>query len=367
MSNQEIITRNEGAVQYADPINRALNAGAVAIESERAIAEAQGQLTLAKKFPRDEIKAHAELMRACKSPSFAAMAFYSVPNRGSGPSIRFAEEVARVYGNFQYGHRELSRDDKKSEVEVFAWDMEKNNRSIRQITVEHVRYTKNGTYPLKDPTDIDNRIANVASKQIRGRILALMPKWMVAEAIEQCQLTIKGENTEPIETRVRKMAQRFEQFGVSTTMLERYLGHPLVETTIDEIVDLTGVFNSLREGVPASEIFNNENTVIEAPAQAPAAQALQQQVEQTKKEQVNPAPKQQTKPANTAKPAPAEQNSKQEQQKSKPAKEQSVQNNQAEDAPWLEDEKQQQAASQQPEPEGELFDSQESGLDYDPF
>lgn len=242
-----------------------INAGAVAIEQERAIAEAQGQLVLAKKFPRDLTAAHAELMTACKSAAFAAQAFYSVPNRGKGPSIRFAEEVARVYGNFQYGHRELSRSDGKSEVEVFAWDMQNNNRSIRQITVHHVRYSKEkGNTPLKDPTDIDNLIANVASKQIRGRILALMPKWLVADAIEECQKTLAGNNSEPFETRVRRMTQAFTQFGVTVAHLEAYLGHSVDKIVIDELIDLQGVFNALRDGAPASEYFGAAEKEAEA-------------------------------------------------------------------------------------------------------
>lgn len=232
-----------------------VNAGAVAIEQERAIAEAQGQLILAKKFPRELNSAHAELMTACKSPAFAAQAFYSVPNRGSGPSIRFAEEVARVYGNFQYGHRELSRGDGKSEVEVFAWDMQNNNRSIRQITVLHVLDSRSGSRKLNDQADIDNKIANVASKQIRGRILALMPKWLVADAIEECKKTLAGDNSEPLAVRVRKMTGAFSQFGVTTKHLEAYLGHKLDDVLLDELVDLQGVFNALREGTPASEFF----------------------------------------------------------------------------------------------------------------
>lgn len=232
-----------------------VNAGAVAIEQERAIAEAQGQLILAKKFPRELNSAHAELMTACKSPAFAAQAFYSVPNRGSGPSIRFAEEVARVYGNFQYGHRELSRGDGKSEVEVFAWDMQNNNRSIRQITVLHVLDSRSGSRKLNDQADIDNKIANVASKQIRGRILALMPKWLVADAIEECKKTLAGDNSEPLSVRVRKMTGAFSQYGVTTKHLEAYLGHKLDDVLLDELVDLQGVFNALREGTPASEFF----------------------------------------------------------------------------------------------------------------
>lgn len=258
--SQELITREQqdnapAFARQAMPAAASINAGAVAIEQERAVAEAQGQLVLAKKFPRDLTTAHAELMTACKSAAFAAQAFYSVPNRGSGPSIRFAEEVARVYGNFQYGHRELSRDDKKSEVEVFAWDMQNNNRSIRQITVNHVVDTKNGPRPLRDQADIDNKIANVASKQIRGRILALMPKWLVADAIEECRKTLAGNNSEPFEARVRRMTQAFTQYGVTTAHLEAYLGHPLDKMVIDELVDLQGVFNALKEGIPASEFF----------------------------------------------------------------------------------------------------------------
>ena len=48
-----------------------VNSGAVAVEQERAIAEAQGQLILAKRFPRDVNAAYEELMNACKIPAFA--------------------------------------------------------------------------------------------------------------------------------------------------------------------------------------------------------------------------------------------------------------------------------------------------------
>lgn len=240
-----------------------INAGAVAIEQERAIAEAQGQLTLAKRFPRSLPECMAEFLDTCKSPEFAAAAFYAVPNRGSGPSIRFAEEAARCYGNFVYGHRELSRTEGKSEIEVYAWDMQKNNRSSRQITVMHVTDTKNGPKILRDQADIDNKIANVASKQMRGRILALMPKHMIAAGIEACKRTIAGSNDEPISARVQRMVASFSsKFGVTAAMLADYIGHPLDSTTLDELTDLVGVFNALRDGAKPSEYFGKP----EAPA-----------------------------------------------------------------------------------------------------
>lgn len=232
-----------------------MNVGAVAIESERAIAEAQGKLTLAKKFPRSMTAAISDFLEACSSPAFAATAFYSVPNRGSGPSIRFAEEAARCYGNFQYGHRELSRSDGKSEIVVYAWDMEKNNESPRQITVMHVVDTKNGPKKLTDQADIDNKIANVASKQMRGRILALLPKHMVAAGIEAAKRTLAGGGEKPVSERILAMSQAFGRFGVKATHLEAHLGHSVDDTTVDELADLMGIYNAIKDGAKASDYF----------------------------------------------------------------------------------------------------------------
>lgn len=328
--SQELITQDQQQPHFARGVSlgAGANVGAVAIEQERAIAEAQGQLVLAKRFPRNEEAAYAELMKACKLPVFAAVAFYNVPRAGgsvSGPSIRLAEEVARVYSNFEYGHRELSRDANKSEIEVYAWDKEKNNRSIRQITVFHVRDTKSGAVPLRDQKDIDDKIANVASKQVRGRILALMPKWLVESAIEECRKTIAGNNDEPIEVRVRRMTQAFAKFGVTTSHLERYLGHSLGETMIDEIADLQGIFNAIKEGTAPSEFFSaelnaeqNEQTAaaITDTAKASAAAAASAPTTQRKRT-AKPAEQKAEDPAKTEAAPAADQQP--QQQESKPA------------------------------------------------
>lgn len=287
------------------------NVGAVAIEQERAIAEAQGQLILAKRFPRDETSAHAKLMNSCKLPGLASVAFYNVPRAGgsvSGPSIRLAEEIARVYGNFEYGHKELSRTDGKSEVLVYAWDKENNNYSTRQITVMHVldykdKVTKqNMSRPLHDQKDIDDKIANVASKQMRGRILALLPKWMVEDAIQQCRATLAGNVQEPIESRVRKMSQAFSVFGVTVEMLQNYLGHPLSSVTADQLVDLVGIHNAIRDGgIKASEFFGGGDEPEPKPQPETVAK-LNAQVAAAPANENKPA--RQNKPKTASQPAP---------------------------------------------------------------
>lgn len=274
----------------------AVNAGAVAIESERAIAEARGQMQLAKMFPRSVTASITEFMDACRSTEFAIGAFYSVPNRGSGPSIRFAEEAARCYGNFEYGHRELSRSEGKSEIEVYAWDKEKNNRSTRQITVMHVIDTKNGPRKLTDQADIDNKIANVASKQIRGRILALMPKHMILAGISECKKTLAGNNEKPLRERILGVANAFAKYGITTNHLTQHLGHSLDDTTADELADLIGIGNAIKDGAKPSEYFDlSEANKTETAPQSSAAAAIASQVKKaaatTPKPKATPAPK----------------------------------------------------------------------------
>ena len=71
-----------------------INQGTIAIESQRAIAEAQAKLLVAQRFPRDEIAAYNRMYRACQRKSFAEKAFFNFPRAGgsvSGPTIRLAE------------------------------------------------------------------------------------------------------------------------------------------------------------------------------------------------------------------------------------------------------------------------------------
>ena len=113
---QEVVIQQQ-YVPQADVVNQ----GSVAIEQSRAVAEAQGAMILAKRFPRDYNKAYAMAMQSCQRKGFADSAFYSYP-RGketvTGVTIRFAEELARCYGNLDFGIKELSASDGKTEMQA---------------------------------------------------------------------------------------------------------------------------------------------------------------------------------------------------------------------------------------------------------
>ena len=86
---------------------------ATAIEQARAVAEVQAAVTVAQAIPRDVQRAVAEMRDACGRLALAQRAFYSVPNRGNGPTVHLARELARIWGNIDYGVRELRRDDEE--------------------------------------------------------------------------------------------------------------------------------------------------------------------------------------------------------------------------------------------------------------
>lgn len=228
-----------------------INAGAVTIESSRAIAEAQGKLIIAKNFPRNEYEAYAKAIEACKRKSLAEKAIYSYPRSGStisGPSIRLAEELARCWGNIDFGIKELSQKDGESEMQAYCWDMETNTMSSQTFVVAHVRDTKNGRKKLTEQRDIYENNANMAGRRLRARILAVLPPDLVEQAVAECKKTLAGNNDTPISDRIKKMVVAFEKFGVKVETIEKRLNRKIDTMTAEDISEYIGIYNSLKDG-----------------------------------------------------------------------------------------------------------------------
>jgi len=257
-------------------------AGTVAIESERAIAEAQGKLIIAKRFPRDEASAFARAMQACSRPTLAAVANYAFPRAGqsvSGPSIRLAEELARCWGNIDYGLRELSRRDGESEMEAYAWDLETNVMSSQKFTARHLRDKRGGPEALRDERDIYELTANLGARRLRARILAVLPPDLVDAAVEQCRKTLSGASKKPFADQVRDMTQAFAGLSVNADMITLRLKHPLDQITPDELANLREIYLSLKDGMSGvGDWFGVKQD--DTPAEKPASKldALEQKV-----------------------------------------------------------------------------------------
>ena len=257
MENNEIMVQQQTAPNMPAMSNNMMpqfndiNQGTVAIEASRAIAEAQGKLVIAKRFPRNEVAAYAKAMEACQRPSMAAKAFYSFPRGGQtveGPTIRFAEELARCWGNIDYGIKELSQDDGKSEMQAYAWDLETNAQSVQNFTNLHQREQGKKMVTLTSQRDIYENNANMATRRLRSRILAILPSWFVEDAIEECKKTLAGQNDLPLVDRVKKMVVQFAKFGVTQEQIERRLKRKIETMTAEDFVEYIGIYNAIKGG-----------------------------------------------------------------------------------------------------------------------
>lgn len=221
--------------------------------------EVQVAMLAAKKFPRDQVVAYNNILRACQRKKLAESSMYEYPRGGEkivGPSIRLAEAIAQNWGNIDFGFMELEQRNGTSQVMAYAWDLETNSRQTKLFSVPHIRHTRKGDYPLTDPRDIYEAVANQAARRVRACILGIIPGDVVEAAVEQCTNTLKNGYKEPLVDRVRKMARAFEnEFSVTLPMLEKYLGCKSDAFSENDFVRLKRVYISLRDNMAKREDF----------------------------------------------------------------------------------------------------------------
>lgn len=264
------VHQNQNPFAVSAPQTQAMST--VQSDSQRAIAEVQAALVIAKQFPRNPIEAYDRVMNSCQRPGLAQSAVYSYARGGTsvtGPSIRLAEMLAQNWGNIQYGIRELSSENGESTVEAFAWDVETNTRQTKVFQVPHIRYTRQGTKKLTDPRDIYELVANNGARRLRACILGVIPGDVVDAAVDQCEKTIHASaDTSP--EGVQKLIKAFEQFGVSKDDIEGFIQRRVDAITPANVVSLRKIFTSLRDGMSsAKDWFKGAKTVEVAAVEAP--------------------------------------------------------------------------------------------------
>lgn len=256
---------------FAPPVAVARSAGAEA-ENQRAIAEIQSAMVIAKRFPRDQVAAMDRILQAFTRQTLAATAMYQYARGGqdvTGPSIRAAETIAQCWGNVQFGIRELEQRRGESTVEAFAWDVEANTRSVKVFQVRHERHTRKGVTNLEDPRDIYELTANQGARRLRACILSVIPGDVVEAAMKQAEttLTTKVQVTPDL---VKSLVEKFEQIGVPKHALEQRIQRRMDAITPALVVQLGKIYNSINDGMSqASDWFD----LVPAETQAAPPQA----------------------------------------------------------------------------------------------
>ena len=237
---------------------------ATAVEQSRAVAEVQAAIVVAQQCPRNPAQAGRAVWEACGQMALAERAFFRYPKGKdengkpvyvNGPSVHLARELARCWGNIQYGISELRRDDGfgQSEMLAFAWDVQTNARASTTFIVPHRRDTKTGVKQLTDLRDVYENNANNGARRVREMIFAVMPVWLIEDAIEACHTTLKKGGGRPLAQRIADALRMFGELGVTEAQLESKLGQPSRDWTDQDAAQLSVIYRSIKRGEARKE------------------------------------------------------------------------------------------------------------------
>lgn len=250
-----------------------------AIEQSRAVAEVQAAVVVAQQRPRDTTAAQAEIAESCKQIKLAERAFFRY-SRGdgtvTGPTIHLARELARCWGNIQYGIVELRRNDAEgySEIQAWAWDLQTNTRNSNTFVNPHKRDKKGGPQLLVDMRDIYENNTNQGSRRVRQAIFAVLPSWLTETAQDLCRKTLSDGGGIPLPQRIADVVRNYAALGVTTDQLEQKIGRPSRQWSDHDVVQLGVIGRSIHNGeVTRDEEFPPRRTTatdITGPPAAPA-------------------------------------------------------------------------------------------------
>ena len=241
---------------------------ATAVEQSRAIAQVQAAAVMARQFPRSTQAAINEMRDACGRSELAKRAFFKFPRGGesvTGASVYLARELARIWGNIDYGLNELRRDDThgQSEMQAYAWDLQTNARSTRTFVIEHARDTKQGRKQLTDLRDISDNNNNFGARAVREMIFATLPQWFTDMAQEVCRATLQSGGGVPLPQRVADALAAYKRARITPAQLAARVGAEPDAWTHEDVTDLEILFRSLQNReITRDEAFpETESTV----------------------------------------------------------------------------------------------------------
>lgn len=223
---------------------------ATAVEQSRAIAEVQAAVVVAQQMPRSITTARGEMQQSCGMLGLAEKAFFRYSRGGgavTGASVYLARELARCWGNVQYGVAELRRDDEagESEMQAWAWDVQTNARASTTFIVPHKRDKRGGPVAIVDLRDVYENNANMGARRLREMIFGILPVWFTEEAKDLCLATVEKGNGKPLEERIDGAIRAFDGLGVVQSRLELKLGRAADRWTAYDVAQLLTIHRSI--------------------------------------------------------------------------------------------------------------------------
>lgn len=240
-------------------------------------AEIESAFIMALKMPRNRDQARIEILDSCKNIIFAEKVKYKKPvgselvnNRwekkyAEGPSIRFAEEMIRSWGNVKVQCVTIYEDARKRISLVNVVDLQKNISYSKQITIiktverkktkdREVISERLNTYNerifivVATDDEVNIKEAALISKEIRNSSLRLIPQDIIDEAMTVTAATIKAGVSSDMKGARKAILDSFASIGVKPKDLEEYTGHAIDQVSPEEIVGLRAVYKTISDG-----------------------------------------------------------------------------------------------------------------------
>ncbi len=323
----EMDDQDEGRVVEGTAVLTQLNA-----------AEINQQIMTARAYPRSIVGFRRNMREMVTYDQATALScLYALKRSGKviqGPSIRFAEAAVQAWGNVRVGARVTDVGEEFITGQGFFYDLEKNTA----IAVEVMRRitTSEGHRYGDDMIGVTGNAA--CSIALRNAILRGIPKTAWLEPYEAAQHLSIGKG-ESITVKRDGMIKAFAPLGVDKDQIFGLLGvKGLDDISIDQLIFMGGVLNSLKEGeAKVEEVFALENMQNPDQARPPAPKHSE-----FKKDDKKPAGKkaEAAKPKDKEKPAPAAAKAAEPKADAKPKDQQQPQDSEAARKAALESERQ---------------------------
>jgi len=228
------------------------------------------QMQVAIQRPRDESKILGSALHELDLyPSMAEEAIYNKPvgkdkddkdkmKYAEGLSIRTAESLANRWNNSAYGGDIVGEDEESATIAAVLLDYETNTRHVIQKRVSKFYKSYQGKVVQYSPDRFDIVVAANMSKALREVILRSLPGGLKKEYENKAKKLLKGDK---LDNRRKGIVVRFEGIQITQAQLETYKKKPLKEWKHEDITELLGLFNAIRDGeLEAENIFGKKKT-----------------------------------------------------------------------------------------------------------
>ena len=229
------------------------------------------QMQISVQRPRDESKILSAALKELEIyPSMAEEVLYSKPvgkdennkmKYAEGLSIRTAESLANRWTNSAFGCDIVSEDPEGVILAAVFVDYQENTRHVIQKKVSRYYKSKAGAKVMHSPDRFSDVVipAN-QSKILREVILRSLPAGLKQEYEDKARAILGSGDAKK---RTTKLVAGFMRLGVSKSKLEELAGKKVEDLTPEEITELIGVGNAIRDGETTADQLIVEKTASE--------------------------------------------------------------------------------------------------------